>query len=109
MAKRLRYKYVERPIIPCTSTGYTSNCILDGQDPPIRAAVLAVTNTPWQNEKAAKATSSGLCPIRLTTRDTLRNFCLEPIAELRAFLQIPTSDFRSVNLRKSFFEIPDCN
>jgi hypothetical protein len=49
--------------------------------------LLTVTNTAWQNEKAAGASSSDLRPIWLPTLDTLRNFFLLPTTEMLTLFQ----------------------
>jgi hypothetical protein len=49
---------------------------------------LAVTNTAWQNEKAAGGDSSDLRPIWLPTLDTLRNFFYAPTAEMKITFEL---------------------
>jgi hypothetical protein len=50
--------------------------------------ILAVTNTAWQREKAAGATSSDLRPIWLPTVDTLRNFFYAPTVEMKITFEL---------------------
>ena len=49
---------------------------------------LAVTNTAWQNEKAAGANSSELRPIWLSAVDTLRNLFYAPTVEMKITLEL---------------------
>jgi len=49
--------------------------------------LLAITNTTWQREKAARVDSSDLRPIWLPTLDNLRNFLLTTTTEVLSFFQ----------------------
>jgi site-specific DNA recombinase len=50
--------------------------------------LLAVTNTAWQNEKAAGATSSDLRPIWLPIVDTLRNLFYAPTVDMKITFEL---------------------
>jgi hypothetical protein len=47
-----------------------------------------VTNTAWQNEKAAGVTSGDLCPIWLPTMDTLRNLFQAPTVDMKITFEL---------------------
>ena len=50
--------------------------------------LLAVTNTAWQNEKAAGVTSGDLRPIWLPAVDTLRNLFYAPTVEIKITFEL---------------------
>jgi hypothetical protein len=54
--------------------------------------ILAVTNSAWQNEKAAGITSSDLRPIWLPAVDTLRNLFYAPTVEMKITFELLRQD-----------------